>query len=126
MLRAPAALSLLAVLAAGCGGAPLQSLAQLQAKFLGDSHARVVRMETFRLVNGDRDFVAQMRGHFTIVPSCPVPAGHHRSGCHPFHTRYAVIEFGKAGYGFRTSTTSGLAARSRPGRRGRHTCRAPA
>lgn len=102
MLRAPAALSLLAVLAAGCGGASLQSQALAHEKgFLGDPNARAVRIETFRLVDGDRDVVVQMRGHFLFVPSCPALIGHHRSRCHPFHTHYAVVEFNldKPGYG---------------------------
>lgn len=104
MLRALAAASLLAVLAAGCGGASLQSQALAhETEFLGDPYARAVHIETFSTMDGERDVVAQMRGHFLFVPSCPAPARHHRSRCHEFHTSYAVVEFnldkpGSGGY----------------------------
>jgi hypothetical protein len=60
---------------------------------LGDPHARVVRVETVRIVNGTREAVVRMKGHFTVEPDCPALIGKKASRCHTIHSRYAVLDF---------------------------------
>jgi hypothetical protein len=81
-------------LAAGCGGSAVQRAARREAKeMLGDPHARVVRIETVRIVNGTREAVVRMTGHFTVEPDCPAVVGTKASRCHTIHSRYAVLDF---------------------------------
>jgi hypothetical protein len=80
--------------AAGCGGSSIKQVARREGReLLGDPHARVVRIETVRILNGTREAVVPMQGHFTIHPDCPVVVGKNASRCHTIHSRYAVLDF---------------------------------
>src|SRR5437588_405595 len=86
------AIGLSASLAAGCGGASLQQVARQDSKqLLGDLHPQILRTETVRIVDGAREAVVLMRGHFTIVPNCPMVAPESKSRCHTMHPRYVVL-----------------------------------
>ena len=89
---APSALC--ACAAAGCGGSSIEQAARQEAKeLLGDPHARVVRVETVQIVNGTREAIVPMQGHFTVHPDCPAAVGGKASRCHTIHSRYAVLDF---------------------------------
>jgi hypothetical protein len=80
--------------AAGCGGSSIKQAARQEAKeLLGDPHARVVRVETVQIVNGTREAIVPMQGHFTVHPDCPAAAGGKASRCHTIHSHYAVLDF---------------------------------
>jgi hypothetical protein len=96
MTRVIAAAGLLlavAALAASCGGASLRSTALKDARqYLDASNAQVLSLETVQLEGGARHAVARLRGRFHFVPNCPAPVGNFHSRCHPFWTRYAMLE----------------------------------
>jgi hypothetical protein len=93
LLVLAASLLLCANLVAGCGGSSVQQAARQEAKeMLGDPHARVLRTETVQIVNGTREAVVRMQGHFTVEPECPALIGK-ASRCHTIHSRYAVLDF---------------------------------
>jgi hypothetical protein len=79
---------------AGCGGLSLQRVARQDSKdLLGDPHPRVMRIETVRIVNGTREAVITLQGHFKIRTEC-LPLASSQKQCHPFsHPRYAVLDF---------------------------------
>ena len=89
------AIALGASFLAGCGGASLQQIARQDSKeLLGDPNPQILRTETVRIVDGEREAVAQLHGHFTIVPHCPMVNGPSKSRCHTMHPRYVVLTFG--------------------------------
>ncbi|HEY2742318.1 MAG TPA: hypothetical protein VGI69_09090 [Gaiellaceae bacterium] len=103
---------------AGCGGASLQQVARQDSKrLLGDPHPRILRTETVRIVDGAREAVVQMHGHFTIVPNCPMVTPPSKSRCHTLHPRYVVLTFGlptpSSSQGYSTTSRSQIAAIAR-------------
>jgi hypothetical protein len=107
-----------ACLLAGCGGASLQKVAREDSEEqLGDPHPQILRTETVRIVNGAREAVVQMRGHFTIIPNCPVVRAPSKSRCHTLHPRYVVLTFSlpnpKSAQGYATTSASQIAAIAR-------------
>jgi hypothetical protein len=109
------AIGLGACLVAGCGGASLQQVARQDSKeLLGDPHPQILRTETVRIVDGAREAVVQMHGHFTIVPHCPMVAPSSKSRCHTLHPRYVVLTFGlptpNSSRGYWTTSRSQIAA----------------
>jgi hypothetical protein len=112
------AIGLGACLIAGCGGASLRQVAQQDSKeLLGEPHPQVVRTETVRIVDGAREAVVQMHGHFTIIPNCPAVAAPAKSRCHTLHPRYVVLTFSlpnpKSSQGYSTTSASQIAAIAR-------------
>lgn len=107
-------LALCACTAAGCGSSLVQTANQESREFLGDPYPRFMNFEVERNVNGDREAVIPVQGHFTLHPSCPALAGSTASRCHTIHTRYAVLEFSlpdpNAASGFWTITATQIAA----------------
>jgi hypothetical protein len=87
------ALCLCAFLAAGCGSSYQQAISRESSQFLGDPYPTVLSVELERNVNGDREAVIPVTGHFTIRPECPALAGSAAAHCHASHTRFAVLEF---------------------------------
>lgn len=112
------AIGLGACLIAGCGGASLGQVARQDSKeLLGDPHPQVMRTETVRIVDGAREGVVQMRGHFTIIPNCPFVAAPSKNRCHTLHPRYVVLTFSlpdpKSSQGYSTTSASQIAAIAR-------------
>jgi hypothetical protein len=112
------ALVLCACLVAGCGGASLQQVARQDSKEqLGEPHPQIMRTETVRIVDGEREAVVQMHGHFTIVPHCPVLAHPSKSRCHTLHPRYVVLTLSlpnpKSSQGYSGTSRSQIAAIAR-------------
>ena len=107
-------LGLCTCVAAGCGSSLVSTADQESRMFLGDPYPRFMNFEVERNVNGDREAVIPVQGHFTLHPSCPAPVGSTTPRCHTIHTRYAVLEFSlpdpKAGGGFWTVSASQIAA----------------
>jgi hypothetical protein len=96
---------------AGCGGASLRQIAQRDSKeLLGEPHPQILHTETARIVDGAREAVVQMHGHFTIVPDCPHAVAPAKNRCHTLHPRYVVLTFSlpKSGsaQGYATITSS--------------------
>ena len=116
MRLAPAVLVLCAsaCVAAGCGSSYQQAISRESSQFLGDPYPQVMNVELERNVNGDREAVIPVQGHFTLRPSCPAFAGSTAPRCRTGHTRYAVLEFSlpdpKAAGGFWTVSPSQVAA----------------
>jgi hypothetical protein len=111
-------LVLCACLATGCGGASLRQVAQRDSKeLLGDPHPQILQTETVRIVDGARETVVQLHGHFTIIPNCPVLAASSKNRCQTLHPHYVVLTFGlpdpKSAQGFATTSASQIAAIAR-------------
>jgi hypothetical protein len=87
------AVGLCASLAAGCGSSYQQAISRQSSEFLGDPYPTVMSVELVRNVNGDREAVIPMKGHFTIRPECPALAASAKTSCHAAHVRYAVLTF---------------------------------
>lgn len=100
---------------AGCGGVSLEKVARQDSKdLLGDPHPQILRAETVRIVDGQREAVVQLHGRFTIIPSCPALAGNR---CHTQHPRYVVLTFSlpnpKSSQGYSGTSASQIAAIAR-------------
>jgi hypothetical protein len=108
------ALGLCACAAAGCGPSYQQAISRESSEFLGDPYPTVLNVEVVRNVNGDREAVIPVQGHFTLRPECPALVGSAASSCHTTHTRYAVLEFSlpnpSSGGGMWTMSASQIAA----------------
>lgn len=109
------AIGLSACLISGCGGASLGQVARQDSKeLLGDPHPEILRTETVRIVDGEREAVVQLHGHFTIIPSCPALASSSKNRCHTDHPRYVVLTFSlpdpKSSQGYATTSASQIAA----------------
>ncbi|HEY7422205.1 MAG TPA: hypothetical protein VH541_09350 [Gaiellaceae bacterium] len=112
------AIGLGACVIAGCGGASLQQVARQDSKeLLGEPHPQILRAETVRIVDGEREAVVQMHGRFTIIPNCPAVLAPAKSRCHTLHPRFVVLTFSlpdpKSSQGFATTSSSQIAAISR-------------
>jgi hypothetical protein len=112
------AIGLGACLIAGCGGTSLQQVARQDSKErLGEPHPQIVRTETVRIVDGEREAVVQMHGHFAIIPNCPFVADPAKNRCHTLHPRYVVLTFSlpnpKSSRGYSTTSASQIAAIAR-------------
>jgi hypothetical protein len=117
------ALVLCGCLSAGCGGSSLQKVARQDSKeSLGDPHPRITHTETVRIVDGEKEAVVQMQGHFTIVPHCPFVTAGSKSRCHMLHPRNVVLTFSlpnpEASHGYSTISASQISriARARHAR----------
>jgi len=120
MSRVPAvfAIALGACLIAGCGGTSLGQVARQDSKeLLGEPHPQILRTETARIVDGQREAVVQLHGHFTIIPNCPAVVGTAKNRCHTLHPRYVVLTFSlpnpKSSQGYATTSSSQIAAIAR-------------
>lgn len=83
-----------AAMAAGCGGASLQSIARNDSKeFLSEPHPRFLSLETVRIEDGELHVVARLEGHFRFDPTCPAQASGSKRNCGTFWTHYADLEF---------------------------------
>lgn len=112
------AIGLGACLVAGCGGASLQQVARQDSKeLLREPHPQIMRTETVRIVDGAREAVVQMHGHFTIIPNCPMATPPSKTHCHTLHPRYVVLTLSlpnpKASLGYSTASRSQIAAIAR-------------
>ncbi len=72
MRRALLTAAFVAAVAAGCGGASLNGIAQKYAAQLGDPHPSRIRIETNQLVGfqGGRQDMIELWGHFTCKNGC--------------------------------------------------------
>lgn len=107
-----------ACVAAGCGGASLTKVAREDSKsLLGEPHPQILRAETVRIVDGEREAVVQMHGRFTIIPDCPALAAPAKNRCHTLHPHYVVLSFSlphpKSAQGYATTSSSQIAAIAR-------------
>ncbi len=109
------ALVLCTCLVAGCGGASLQQVARQDSKEqLGEPHPQIMRTETVRIVDGEREAVVQMRGRFTIIPHCPMVVAPAKSHCHTLHPRFVVLTLSlpnpRSSHGYSGTSASQIAA----------------
>jgi hypothetical protein len=79
-----AALVILFAVAAGYGRSSLRTIAQKEAKYFGDPHATVTRIETAR-VAGARWAIIEMKGRRTFRIGCAPVGGLVGTTCHPHY-----------------------------------------
>lgn len=79
--------SLCGCLAAGCGSS-LQALAHKQAKYFGDPHATVTRIERVQIENGTQWTMIQMKGRSPFQTGC---TGGPPGGSQSCQARYLVL-----------------------------------
>jgi hypothetical protein len=79
-----AALAACAAVAAGYGSPSLRSIAHKEAKYFGDPHAAITRIETVR-IGGTRWAIIEMKGRRAFRAGCTPVGGIVGARCHPHY-----------------------------------------